>query len=82
MNDLKSNEGKVTSKDGQQIAVFKGETGKLHSVSAICTHMGCTVGWNNQDKTWDCPCHGSSFDKFGKVINGPAPTDLLAIELE
>lgn len=74
--DIKTNEGKVIDKNGEKIAVYKDETGKLITLSAVCTHMGCIVGWNNKEKTWDCPCHGASFDKMGKVINGPAVKDL------
>jgi len=73
-------EGKIIEKDSKQITVYKDESGKMHSVSAICSHMGCTVGWNNTDKTWDCLCHGSRYDKFGKVINGPATKDLPEVE--
>jgi Rieske Fe-S protein len=74
--DIKPNEGKVIDQNGEKLAVYKDEDGKLISLSAVCTHAGCIVGWNNDDKTWDCPCHGSRFDKTGKVINGPAEKDL------
>lgn len=74
--DLKPNEGKVIKQNNEPIAVYKDESGQTHAVSAVCTHLGCTVGWNNKDKTWDCPCHGSRYDKMGKVIHGPAVKNL------
>jgi Rieske Fe-S protein len=52
--------------------VWMDDAGKLHAVSATCTHKGCTVTWNNADHTWDCPCHGSIFAADGSVIHGPA----------
>lgn len=74
--DLKPNEGKIIKQNSKPVAVYKDDSGKTHSVSAVCTHKGCIVGWNNKAKTWDCPCHGSRFDKNGKVIHGPAVKDL------
>lgn len=74
--DIKPNEGKVMEQNGEKIAVYKDETGKVISLSAVCTHMGCIVDWNGKEQTWDCPCHGSRFDAAGKVINGPAVKDL------
>jgi Rieske Fe-S protein len=48
----------------------------VHERSAICPHLGCVVHWNGATNTWDCPCHGSRFDKLGEVINGPANESL------
>jgi glycine/D-amino acid oxidase-like deaminating enzyme/nitrite reductase/ring-hydroxylating ferredoxin subunit len=62
--------------NGKRIAAFKDEQGAVHAVSAVCSHMGCIVGWNETDRTWDCPCHGSVFDLSGEVIHGPASRPL------
>jgi Rieske Fe-S protein len=59
-----------------KVAAYRDEQGVLHRRSALCTHLGCVVAWNDSAKTWDCPCHGSRFDSYGTVINGPAPSDL------
>lgn len=69
-------EGKVVEKNGKKTAVYKDEKGQTHTLSAICTHMGCIVAFNPKDQTWDCPCHGSRFDIEGKVIHGPALKNL------
>ncbi len=61
------------------VAAYRDEKGALHERSAVCNHLGCIVHWNAADTTWDCPCHGSRFDKFGKVFNGPANKDLAPI---
>ncbi|HEU4409784.1 MAG TPA: FAD-dependent oxidoreductase [Polyangiaceae bacterium] len=65
-------EGKLLRKGGETLAVFREESGALRVCSAVCTHLGCLVQWNNAERTWDCPCHGSRFDTDGEVINGPA----------
>ncbi|HWF07608.1 MAG TPA: FAD-dependent oxidoreductase [Bryobacteraceae bacterium] len=57
-------------------AVYRDSTGALHEFSAVCPHLGCLVAWNNTESTWDCPCHGSRFDRDGQVIHGPATSDL------
>jgi glycine/D-amino acid oxidase-like deaminating enzyme/nitrite reductase/ring-hydroxylating ferredoxin subunit len=70
------NSGAIIRRGLQKIAVYRDEAGELSEMSAICPHLGCVVDWNNTEKTWDCPCHGSRFDAKGKVINGPANSDL------
>jgi glycine/D-amino acid oxidase-like deaminating enzyme/nitrite reductase/ring-hydroxylating ferredoxin subunit len=76
VDDVKSNEGKVITVKGEKIAAYRDETGNLHAVSAVCSHLACIVGWNNAEKSWDCPCHGARFNFDGEVIHGPAVKDL------
>lgn len=59
-----------------KLAVYRDEEGKIYCHSAICPHLGCIVSWNKGEKSWDCPCHGSRFDVNGKVLNGPACSNL------
>lgn len=74
--DVKSGQGKIVEKDSNKLAVYRDDTGKVHCVSAVCTHMGCLVDWNDSEKSWDCPCHGSRFEVDGGVIEGPALSPL------
>jgi glycine/D-amino acid oxidase-like deaminating enzyme/nitrite reductase/ring-hydroxylating ferredoxin subunit len=76
VEEITPNNGAIVVDGGRKIAVFRDETGVLHRRSAVCTHLGCIVAWNPAASTWDCPCHGSRFDRFGAVTNGPAPRDL------
>lgn len=73
---LEKGEARVFEREKQKWAAYCDNEGELHVVSATCTHLGCTVKWNNDEKSWDCPCHGSRFSCEGKVMNGPANTDL------
>ena len=70
--EVTAGEGKVIEKDGQKLAVYRDETGRVECVSAVCTHLYCVVDWNDAEKSWDCPCHGSRFETNGSVIEGPA----------
>jgi Rieske Fe-S protein len=74
--EVANGEGKIVELAGEKTAVFRDDQGLLHAVSPVCTHMGCLVGFNTAEKTWDCPCHGSRFDKDGKILNGPAAMPL------
>jgi glycine/D-amino acid oxidase-like deaminating enzyme/nitrite reductase/ring-hydroxylating ferredoxin subunit len=68
--------GKVVEMNGAKLAVYRDERGSVIKRSAICTHMGCVVDWNEAERTWDCPCHGSRFKTDGAVISGPAESPL------
>ena len=81
-NDIKMGQGKILDIDQEKCGVFRDENNQLHIVSAVCTHMKCIVNFNNAEKTWDCPCHGSRFTTQGKVIEGPAKTDLKKIDIK
>lgn len=78
---LAPGEAAVLKVDGKIVAAYRDEGGALHAVSAVCTHLGCLVGWNETDRSWDCPCHGSRFELDGAVIHGPAvaPLDPVAV---
>ena len=77
---LPADSGVVLRRGAKKVAVYKDLAGMLHERSAVCTHLYCIVNWNDLAKTWDCPCHGSRFDRFGTVINGPAVSDLSKLE--
>jgi glycine/D-amino acid oxidase-like deaminating enzyme/nitrite reductase/ring-hydroxylating ferredoxin subunit len=62
--------------DGEKVAGYRDADGALHAVAPHCTHMGCLVTFNTAELSWDCPCHGSRFDVDGRVLQGPATTDL------
>ena len=78
--EIRPGKGAVVRRGLTKVAVYRDEQGVLHECSAVCPHLGCIVHWNDAEKTWDCPCHGSRFDRFGTVINGPANTDLSRVE--
>ncbi len=77
---LDLDEGTVVRNGLTKEAVYRDQRGSLHRCSAVCPHLGCIVHWNNLEKVWDCPCHGSRFDAQGHVINGPAISDLQSLD--
>ena len=79
-DELAPGEAAILRIDGRNVAGFRDEKGALHAVSAACTHMGCILGWNETDRSWDCPCHGSRFALDGSVIHGPAVTALEPVD--
>ena len=76
VDDLEPGHGGLVDVEGKRLAVYKAEDGTLTALSPRCTHMGCTVDWNDGDQTWDCPCHGSRYRTEGTVFQGPAKRDL------
>jgi Rieske Fe-S protein len=80
--DVPPGEGRLVRVRGKMVAAYRAADGRLSCVSATCTHLGCHVQWNDAERSWDCPCHGSRFDVAGRVLNGPAVKALRAIRVE
>jgi glycine/D-amino acid oxidase-like deaminating enzyme/nitrite reductase/ring-hydroxylating ferredoxin subunit len=76
LSEIKRGEGKIIELEKEKYGAYCDENNELHLVSAECTHLKCIVKWNNDEKSWDCPCHGSRFTYEGHVINGPANSNL------
>ncbi|MDR0267095.1 FAD-dependent oxidoreductase [Paenibacillus sp.] len=81
IEDLKPDEGGVVKHDGKRAGAYKDATGNLYLVDTTCTHMGCEVEWNDGERSWDCPCHGSRFNYEGKVLEGPAIEPLKKLDV-
>jgi len=75
-------EGAVLDLDEGPTAVHRDEDGEVHTVSAVCSHMGCLVHWNDAERSWDCPCHGSRFDADGSVLDSPANDPLSDLDVD
>jgi nucleotide-binding universal stress UspA family protein/nitrite reductase/ring-hydroxylating ferredoxin subunit len=82
IEDIEPDHGGVVDAGGKRLAVYRDASGQVMLLSPRCTHMGCTVDWNDADKTWDCPCHGSRYDTSGQVIRGPATKALARVDTE
>ena len=81
VEDIAVGGGAVLRVDGERCAVHRDDTGRLHAVSATCTHLGCIVSFDEADPAWECPCHGSRFAVDGTVLHGPANRPLRAVDL-
>jgi glycine/D-amino acid oxidase-like deaminating enzyme/nitrite reductase/ring-hydroxylating ferredoxin subunit len=82
LGEVGRGEGKICKVGGRRLAVFRAADGELKMLSPICPHLGCQVQFNDAEKSWDCPCHGSRFTPEGEVVNGPALRGLKPIALE
>lgn len=80
--ELPAGEGDIISSGVNKIAVYRNYDNSLNAFSAVCPHLGCIVQWNKDEKSFDCPCHGSRFATDGTVINGPSKTDLQKINIK
>ncbi|PKM94051.1 MAG: FAD-dependent oxidoreductase [Firmicutes bacterium HGW-Firmicutes-1] len=70
--DIKKGEGKVIEYNNEKVGVFRDGNGNVFGIDPTCRHLGCQVTFNNAEKTWDCPCHGSRYHFQGGVIEAPA----------
>jgi len=73
---IRPGQGAIVRRGLHKLAIYRDEAGTVHERSAVCVHLGCIVAWNSTEQSWDCPCHGSRFDPYGKVLCGPANRDL------
>ena len=82
LSQLLPDQGVVAEFDGKKVAIYKDQKGNVTALSPTCTHAGCTVKFNDAEKSWDCPCHGGRYDTSGRVITGPPQKDLEKIIIQ
>ena len=74
--DMPAGHGGIVESGGRKIGLYRDEAGHDHAVRSRCPHLGCELAWNPDERTWDCPCHGSRFDADGRLLSGPAQRDI------
>jgi glycine/D-amino acid oxidase-like deaminating enzyme/nitrite reductase/ring-hydroxylating ferredoxin subunit len=82
VEELGPGEGAIVRVGVRKRAVYRDETGSLHVLSPVCPHLYCHVAWNEAERSWDCPCHGSRYTGEGLVIQGPSVKNLERKELQ
>ena len=73
-------DGGIVEINGEKVGIYKRDDGEIFIVKPYCGHLGCLVSWNNLEKTWDCPCHGSRYDYMGNIITEPTVKKLRRLE--
>lgn len=81
LDDLKDDEGAIVQYENNRYAAYHNGS-EYYLLKPNCTHVHCFLKWNNDEKTWDCRCHGSRFDITGKVLTGPAKKDLPLLKID
>lgn len=76
LEQLAPGQGAVVDYEGESAAVYRDPEGEFFILPACCPHLGCRLEWNPEERTWECPCHGSRFDYTGKCLDGPSQQDL------
>ncbi|HBL84000.1 MAG: FAD-dependent oxidoreductase [Clostridiales bacterium GWF2_38_85] len=76
LQNIDNSHGGVIEYNNQKVGVYKDDKGKAYFIDLKCTHLGCQLEWNPDEKSWDCPCHGSRFDIRGNIIDNPAQASL------
>jgi len=71
-DEVVAGEARVIRSGLGKVGVYRDDGGAVHAVSLRCTHLGCLLHFNDAERSWDCPCHGSRFDVDGEVLAGPA----------
>ena len=82
LSSIEKDNGGIIKINNSKVGIYKDSDGNIYAVDPTCTHLGCLLTWNNLDKTWDCPCHGSRFDFTGKNIYNPAIKNLYRYTIE
>jgi|GEM_PF-914325 len=72
LGDIKKGQAGVIRHNGMRVGVYHDKDDMYYFVTTKCPHLGCKLEWNQNEMTWDCPCHGSRFDYKGNLINNPA----------
>ncbi|GAY76927.1 rieske [2Fe-2S] iron-sulfur protein [Sporolactobacillus inulinus] len=75
-DELQNDQAVIAELHGERVGAYRNEKGELTVVDTTCPHLGCEVNWNEGEKSWDCPCHGSRFKASGEIIDGPAKDPL------
>lgn len=76
LSALPRGEGSIVEHEGEKYAVYRDESGEAHILSSRCPHLGCRLEWNPDDRTWECPCHGSRFSINGEILSEPTVREL------
>ena len=82
IEEIENDNGAIININGTNVGIYKDTSGNIYALKPVCSHLGCELTWNNLDKTWDCPCHGSRFDYMGTNIYNPANKPLEKINLD
>ena len=80
--EIANDEGKVVEYEGEKMGLYKDPVGNIFAVDPVCPHMKCVVKWNQSERSWDCPCHGSRFSYTGELLTGPAKHNLNIVQLQ
>lgn len=80
--DITNGNGGIINYNNNKLGIYKDLSGKVFAVKPYCKHLGCELSWNNLEKTWDCPCHGSRYDYTGKIITEPTKENLDIIDIK
>ena len=73
--ELKNNQSLIVKYKKRYLGLYKDNNGELFVIDARCPHLGCILSFNKEEKTYECPCHGSKFNYKGELLNSPSIYD-------